>query len=367
MNKENSLGRPVRVAIMGLGAQGTNHLRAIHSLGRELAEITGLCDMRADRLADAKLSWPEAATSEDYREILASGDLDLVIVATMPNTHAEIAIGAMEAGASVLCEKPFAMCLSEAEKVFAVANSTGKQLQLGTNMRYMPECQYLHKLVDSGDVGKTVSCKSWGRHLTPPVWGPHYRRELSGGGVLASTLVHALDLSLWVGGSLNPVAVSAFAGQLFPGKRGAKSDEAVLKAYNAEDLMYAFVRFDTGAVYTLEGNWCDDRIDAHGFELITEKATLRNSPLEVMVDEDGEVVDRTPSVNDLVESLSRENNHEKFLENWSDSIRRQDEDVIRHLISEKPWTMQDERQLLNLQRVIDGCYESAKAGHEVEV
>ena len=64
MNKENSLGRPVRVAIMGLGAQGTNHLRAIHSLGRELAEITGLCDMRADRLADAKLSWPEAATSE---------------------------------------------------------------------------------------------------------------------------------------------------------------------------------------------------------------------------------------------------------------------------------------------------------------
>ena len=83
--------------------------------------------------------------------------------------------------------------------------------------------------------------------------------------------------------------------------------------------------------------------------------------------EDGEVVDRTPSVNELVESLSRENNHEKFLENWSDSIRRQDEDVIRRLISGKPWTMQDERQLRNLQRVIDGCYESAKAGHEVEV
>lgn len=350
------LGRPVRVALIGCGLQGTNHSQILKGLGSELVEVAALCDSSLQRLSEASSTWPGASTAEDYRQALDSGDFDLVIVATMPNTHAEIAVAAMERGASVLCEKPFTLSVQEAEAVLEAASRTGRQVQLGTNMRYMPESRYLRDTVASGDVGSVVACKTWGCHFSPPVWGPHYRRRLAGGGVLASTLVHALDLSMWVGGNPDPVAVSAFSGRQFPAKRGAQAGEDIKLYYDTEDLLFALVRFDTGAVYTLEGNWCDERKDSHGFELITERATLRNTPLQVLVDELGTIVDRTPSGEEF------ENRND-----WLGSVRKQDEEIVSGLSQGKPWTMQDANQLLTLQKVIDGCYESARLGHEVPI
>jgi predicted dehydrogenase len=69
------------------------------------------------------------------------------------------------------------------------------------------------------------------------------------------------------------------------------------------------------------------------------------------VDENGEVVNKTP---ELQESSG-----------WGESIRNQDADVIQRLRDGTPWAMQDRRQLLNLQRLIDGCYESARTEREV--
>ena len=177
-----SLGRPVRVALIGCGLQGTNHSQTLKGLGSELVEVAALCDSSLQRLSEASSTWPGARTAEDYRQTLDSGDFDLVIVATMPNTHAEIAIAAMERGASVLCEKPFTLSVQEAEGVLEAASRTGRQVQLGTNMRYMPESRYLRNIVASGDVGSVVACKTWGCHFSPPLWGPHYRRRLAGGG-----------------------------------------------------------------------------------------------------------------------------------------------------------------------------------------
>lgn len=151
-------------------------------MGAELVEVAALCDSSPQRLSEASSTWPGASTADDYRQALDSGDFDLAIVATMPNTHAEIAIAAMERGASVLCEKPFTLSVQEAEAVFEAAGRTGRQVQLGTNMRYMPECRYLRNTVASGEVGSVVACKTWGCHFSPPVWGPHYRRRLAGCG-----------------------------------------------------------------------------------------------------------------------------------------------------------------------------------------
>ena len=87
--------------------------------------------------------------------------------------------------------------LEEAETVLAAARQANRQIQLGTNMRYMPSSQYLHDLVRGGSIGEPVFGKVWGCHDIPPVWAPHYHLATSGGGVLASTLVHALDLAMW--------------------------------------------------------------------------------------------------------------------------------------------------------------------------
>ena len=343
--------RPVQVGVIGCGAQGKNHLQVIKELGEETAVVAVFCDLSPERLQNAKELWPNARSTADFEEMLTPADLDLVIVATMPNTHAQMALAALESGADVLCEKPFMRNLEEAERVLDAAERLGRQVQLGTNMRYMPTSRYLHDLVASGDVGMPVFCKAWGNHVDPPWWGPHYYLSSSAGGVLASTLIHALDLSIWVGGSPNPVSVSASIRQLFPEKRGPLAPAAVREQFNVEDLFTALVRFDNGATYLLEGNWCDDRPPPHSFEMVTTKGKLNSEPFTVTMDENGEVVDKTP---ELQESNG-----------WGESIRNQDADVIRRLREGRPWSMQDRRQLLNLQKLIDGCYESARAEREV--
>ena len=345
------ISQPVRVGVIGCGAQGKNHLKVIKELGTETAVVSALCDLSPDRLQDAREMWPQALATNDSKEMLASGELDLVIVATMPNTHKQMALAALEAGADVLCEKPFMRNLEEATTVLDAAARLGRQVQLGTNMRYMATSQYLHDLVASGAVGEPVLSKVWGCHVNPPWWGPHYYLSSSAGGVLASTLIHALDLAMWVAGSPNPVSVSASMRRLFPGKRGAIASPEVRERFNVEDLLTAFVRFDDDSTFMLEGNWCDDSPPPHHFEMVTTKGRLDSDPFTVTVDEDGKVVDKTPVL------------HESG--GWGESIRNQDADVIQRLRDGTPWAMQDRRQLLNLQRLIDGCYESARSEREL--
>lgn len=345
--------RPLRIGIIGCGAQGEIHLKAIRELSPGKATVNALCDLNEERLKKAKESWPEAYICTDYREIFTSGDLNLVIVATMPNTHVEIAVFALEAGSHVLCEKPFALDLGEVERILEVADRVGKQIQVGLNMRYMPSPIYLRQLVASGEVGRPVSCKVWGIHPNPPWWGPHYRKKVSGGGVLASTLIHSLDLSIWVAGSPRPLTVAATMARLFPGKRGSTAPEGILSDYDVEDLLTAFVRFDDGSTFFLEGNWCSEGDDVMAFELVTTKATLVNNPFAVIVDEAGSVVDRTPQLGGK--------------DDWFSSIRDQDADLIERLLAGRDWDIQDRREILNLHKIIDACYESARIGREIEL
>ena len=345
------IDRTVRIGMIGCGAQANVHFDAVKELGEEIATVAAVCDLDDERLTAAGQVWPQARATKDYNEMLAPGDLDLVIVATMPNTHEAMSLASLEAGASVLCEKPFMMNASEAQNVLTKAKMADLRVQLGTNMRYMTGSQYLHDLVTNGTIGTPVYAKAWGCHDYPPVWGPHYHRATSGGGVLASTLVHTLDLAMWIGGSPNPLTVSAATNRLFPGKRGPKVDAKIHERYDAEDLLSAFVRFDNGAFYSLEGNWCSEAKDYHSFELTTTKATVTGAPFSVKVDVEGEIIDQTPTLDGN--------------DDWLKSVHTQDAALIGRLRAGAPWDVQDARQLLNLQKIVDACYESAHTGREV--
>ena len=187
------LDRTVRIGMIGCGHQANVHFGALHALGEEIAIVVAVCDLDDERLAKAGEVWPKARRTTDYRRMLEPADLDLVIVATMPNTHEAMSLASLDAGAHVLCEKPFMLNVEQAENVLAKAADTGFQIQLGTNMRYMPSSQYLHDLVRGGSIGEPVFGKVWGCHDIPPVWAPHYHLATSGGGVLASVLSHPMD------------------------------------------------------------------------------------------------------------------------------------------------------------------------------
>ena len=119
------LDRAVRIGMIGCGTQANVHFTCLKSLGADQATVAAVCDLDDERLAAACQLWPEARAAKDYRDMLAPGDLDLVIVATMPNTHEAMSLASLDAGACVLCEKPFMMNAAQAEAVLAKAERPG--------------------------------------------------------------------------------------------------------------------------------------------------------------------------------------------------------------------------------------------------
>src|SRR3712207_6106203 len=97
----------LRVGLVGCGVQGQHHLRSFRELGG--TEIVGICDIDPVRLEAAGQEFEVEHRYSDYRDMLEAQRCDLVSVCSMPVSHREIAVAALEAGAHVLCEKPMAL------------------------------------------------------------------------------------------------------------------------------------------------------------------------------------------------------------------------------------------------------------------
>jgi predicted dehydrogenase len=340
----------VRVGVIGCGVQGRVHLEQYRQI--DGVEIAAVCDLDPERAAAAARDYGAARRATDYRDLLAAGGLDLVSVCTMPDTHRAIATLALQAGAHVVCEKPMALNAAEAAQMVEVAAAARRLLTVGLNMRYMAAAGWLHRYVAEGGIGALTHVHVWTLDPDIPWWGKHYVKALAGGGVVASTAVHLLDLALYVAGYPAPAAVSATTARLFPGKRGLTAPSAAARAaYDVEDQAAALVRFAGGASLTLHAAWCHDRVEgARGFEMVGTAGAVA-WPLRVVAERAGQPVDLTPPA---VPETS-----------WPDSVRWQLADVVRRIQAGEEVGLVTPRQALTLQRLIDGIYESAAQGREV--
>ena len=131
----------IRVGVVGCGFQGRVHVDSFRTI--EGAEVVAVCDrdeQRRDALAD---EFGIAGRHAGHEELLAAGDLDLVTVCTMPDTHRETALAAFAAGAHVLCEKPFAIDFAQAREMVEAARAADRLLSIGFNMRFTDNAQAL--------------------------------------------------------------------------------------------------------------------------------------------------------------------------------------------------------------------------------
>ena len=127
---------PVRVGVVGLGYWGPN-------LARNLAAIPGctlewLCDPSAQARARLARAFPGTRATGELTELLDDPDLDAVVLATPVPTHAELAIGVVQAGKHCFVEKPLATNAADAEAAVAAAESAGKTLMVGHLLEYHP-------------------------------------------------------------------------------------------------------------------------------------------------------------------------------------------------------------------------------------
>jgi predicted dehydrogenase len=350
----------VKVAVFGAGYQGRLHVERLSTI--EDVEVVALCDTNDARAAEVAKSFGVASVYRNYRQVLDNHSLDLVTVCTMPFLHREMTVAALDAGAHVLCEKPLAMNATEGRAMLDAAEAAGRLLTVGFNLRHTASAQLLRRFVDSGRFGAPVYTRAWAKASQIPWWGQHYRRDVSGGGALAATAVHLLDLAIWLAGNPSPTTASASMRRLFPVKRGGtQPDDAAATAFDAEDLISGHVRFDNGFWLTIEGSWIDNRPSVDGapswdysLDAVGEHAQIQFDPLSIMVeDADCEVVSAIDPDDETGFS-------------FPDSTGALIADVVDAIRSSRPPLVLAEEALV-VQAIVDSLYRSATDSHEVGV
>ncbi|MFM8323003.1 MAG: Gfo/Idh/MocA family oxidoreductase [Chloroflexota bacterium] len=220
---------PVRVAVIGAGAMGRNHVRVYRELPQ--AELVGIADQ--DRAVTEKLGQLYGVRAyQDYREMLARERPEAVSLAVPTQLHAEMALELLQAGCHVLVEKPIAAACSEGGRMIAAAEQCGRVLMVGHIERFNPAVVELKRRLDSGQLGALFQVHA--RRLGP------YPTRIQDVGVVLDLAPHDLDLMRYLVGS----EVS----RLYAEAR------CEMNAGN-EDLMTGLLRFENGVLGVLELNW----------------------------------------------------------------------------------------------------------------
>ena len=199
----------MNVGIIGCGLIGKKRARALAPAKLVLCADTAL--ERAQALAKET----GATATADWRQVVASPEVSIVIVATTNAMLSEIATSAAAAGKHVLVEKPAARNLAEMDALIAAARQGGSLVRAGYNHRYHPALQKAHAIFKSGALGKMMFVRGRYGHGGRVGYEKEWRANpaLSGGGELIDQGVHLIDLSRWFLGEF--VHVSGFAHTFF--------------------------------------------------------------------------------------------------------------------------------------------------------
>lgn len=149
----------VRVGLLGYGAIGHEHSRAVRSV--EGLTLTAVCDTSTARREAAEAVAPSIATTGDADALLARDDVDLVVVSTPPSTHASWALRAIRAGKHVVVEKPFAIRAEEADAVLAEAEANGRLAVVYQNRRFDPDHLAVRRAVSAGALGEVFHIETF--------------------------------------------------------------------------------------------------------------------------------------------------------------------------------------------------------------
>ena len=285
--------RPLRVAMIGHGFMGAAHSQGWRTAPRvfdlpadvEMAVVVG---RNATATADAAAKWGWAESATDWREVIARDDIDLVDIVTPGDSHAEIAIAALEAGKHVLCEKPLANTVAEAEAMAdaaARAAARGIRAMVGFTYRRVPAVTFLRDLIAQGAVGRIAQVRASYRQdwLVDPEMPLAWRlqKEHAGSGALGDIGAHAIDLAQFVTGmkleKVSGVIDTIVKQRPLQGSGSGLSGTAAdgFGEVTVDDVAIFTGRFDSGVLGSFEATrFATGRKNALSIEVSGDKGAL---------------------------------------------------------------------------------------------
>lgn len=343
----------IRLGVAGCGRIFSDaHLPAISKFSR--AEITALSDPSKDRLEKFGAALGVTRLFENYHDMVGLDDIDAVIVCAPNREHAPASIAALNSGKHVLCEKPIAVCFSEAKAIFAASKKSGKIFMPGLNNRFLSESLFIKEQAEKGDLGEIYFAKAGfiRRRGCPSGWFTD--KSFSGGGPVIDLGVHVLDLAFWFMGYPEKGRVSAEVfnkiGEYTTDDTGTyKASFECTAKHDVEDAAVVLIRLPGEKAVTLEVSWALNCKQNESFvKVYGDKAGASLWPPEIYSEIDGRIADIA------VKTVPGES----FVREYEDFFRAIDtgaEPMIKM------------KEALVLTRFIEAVYESGKKGCEIEI
>jgi predicted dehydrogenase len=223
----------VRIAVVGAGAWGINHVRAMSRC--QGAELVMVCDGAQVARERAHAIAPSARVEGDFAAALAASDVDAIVLATPAKDHAEQARKALNAGKHVLVEKPLAFDSADAHAVVSAADTHKRILMVGHLMLFHPAVEKLKSMIDKGELGRIYYI---------------YALRVNLGRVRQD------ENALW---SLAPHDVSMIEYLLSDEPESVSARGGIYLQSRIEDVVFVNLRFRSGVSAQIQVSWLDPR------------------------------------------------------------------------------------------------------------
>jgi len=303
--------KKLNVAMIGYDFMGRAHSNAWRQVARFMRDVpfepvmkvvAGRTEAKVKEAAE-RLGWEEYATR--WEDVIARKDIDIIDICTPGDSHMPIAIAAAEAKKNILCEKPLANTLADAQKMWGAATKAGVIHMLCHNYRRCPAVALAKQLIDAGQLGTIYHYR--GTYLQDWIVDPAFPRvwrlvkSRAGSGSLGDILSHTMDLSRYLVGE--PVEVNGLL-ETFITERPLLDNPAKKGPVDVDDAALSLVRYDNGAVGYLEGTrFATGRKNYNRFEINGAKGSIvwdleQLNELQLYVEEGPNSGFRTISVTD---------------------------------------------------------------------
>jgi predicted dehydrogenase len=333
--------QPIRLAVIGTGAiSQVVHVPILAE--REDVDLVALADTDSAK-ADTIARRFDIAEVIEPEEALTRDDLDGVVLCTPNHTHEEMALQALEAGKHVLVERPIAISPVGAARVVEAARAAGTCLSVGLPHRFRPEVAALRSFVAGGELGELYAVRgSWLTRQVPLLRATWRQNKVaSGGGAMIDLGVPALDLCLWIVGFPNLRTVSCVTHE---------------GDYGVEDAANLMFESEHGISFSIEvSNRLFAGEDRYYARVMGTEGSGSFPPLEVCKQLGGRPLEVTP----------RQPRPRGGEDSYTNAYRRLIDQFVRCVAGRHEIAIPEEQ--VALMRVIEAAYESAEAGHAVDL
>jgi predicted dehydrogenase len=274
----------IRIGIIGAGFAQTTQIPGFKNC--EGARIIAIASARREHAAEVAREYDIPNVEDDWRSLVSRDDIDLVSIVTPVVTHCEMTLAALDAGKSVLCEKPMAMNADEARRMADGARAAGALALIDHELRFLPGRIKMRKLVQNGAIGKvrhaSLTFRSDSRADPNRPWN-WWSDEKQGGGALGAIGSHVVDGFRWFLGT----EISEVLANLATHVRERKDREGRARAVTTDDetnmlLRFADGEFTEGATGIASMSLVEAGKPEHRLEIFGASGAL-------MIEENGEV------------------------------------------------------------------------------